>query len=559
MSRALLLLLVPAIVAAQQQPQQQPADLIVTNARIYTVDESHPLADAMAVRGGKVQFVGSTRAAMALRGASTRVIDLNGRTVIPGMVDAHGHVDNLGLALRTVDLTGTSSYDEVIARVAARAKTMQPGQWIIGRGWDQNDWGDTRFPTHEKLTAAVPNNPVYLTRVDGHAGLANASALKAANITAQTRDPDGGHIERTANGSPAGVFIDNAQGLLRRVVPQPTRDEVKSEVQAAIAEAQKWGLTGVHDAGASSQVLDNYEELGKAGQLNFRMYAMISDDSTTLAKWFARGPLVGGYDNTLWIRSIKLYIDGALGSRGAALLDPYADMANTNGLLVSKPEHIGAVAARALKTGFQVNTHAIGDRGNRIVLDEYEKALKTTPVADHRFRVEHAQIISPDDIPRFAELGVIPSMQASHQTSDMYWAGTRLGSTRLLGAYAWRSLLNNGSIIPNGSDFPVEQVNPLISFHAAFSRQDGRDWPPNGWYPEQKMTRDEALRSITLWPAYAAFQESVMGSLSPGKLADFVVLDQDIMRVAPEQVLRTQVLATYVGGKAVYERKNVVP
>jgi predicted amidohydrolase YtcJ len=559
MSRALLLLLVPAIVAAQQQPQQQPADLIVTNARIYTVDESHPLADAMAVRGGKVQFVGSTRAAMALRGASTRVIDLNGRTVIPGMVDAHGHVDNLGLALRTVDLTGTSSYDEVIARVAARAKTMQPGQWIIGRGWDQNDWGDTRFPTHEKLTAAVPNNPVYLTRVDGHAGLANASALKAANITAQTRDPDGGHIERTANGSPAGVFIDNAQGLLRRVVPQPTRDEVKSEVQAAIAEAQKWGLTGVHDAGASSQVLDIYEELGKAGQLNFRMYAMISDDSTTLAKWFARGPLVGGYDNTLWIRSIKLYIDGALGSRGAALLDPYADMANTNGLLVSKPEHIGAVAARALKTGFQVNTHAIGDRGNRIVLDEYEKALKTTPVADHRFRVEHAQIISPDDIPRFAELGVIPSMQASHQTSDMYWAGTRLGSTRLLGAYAWRSLLNNGSIIPNGSDFPVEQVNPLISFHAAFSRQDARDWPPNGWYPEQKMTRDEALRSITLWPAYAAFQESVMGSLSPGKLADFVVLDQDIMRVAPEQVLRTQVLATYVGGKAVYERKNVVP
>jgi predicted amidohydrolase YtcJ len=559
MSRALLLLLVHSIVAAQQQPQQQPADLIVTNARIYTVDESHPLADAMAVRGGKVQFVGSTRAAMALRGASTRVIDLNGRTVIPGMVDAHGHVDNLGLALRTVDLTGTSSYDEVIARVAARAKTMQPGQWIIGRGWDQNDWGDTRFPTHDKLTAAVPNNPVYLTRIDGHAGLANAAALKAANITAQTRDPEGGHIERTADGSPAGVFVDNAQGLLRRVVPRPTRDEVKSDVRAAIAEAQKWGLTGVHDAGASSQVLDIYEELGKAGQLDFRMYAMISDDSTALAKWFARGPLVGGYDNTLWIRSIKLYIDGALGSRGAALLDPYADMANTNGLLVSKPEHIGEVAARALKTGFQVNTHAIGDRGNRIVLDEYEKALKTTPVADHRFRIEHAQILSPDDIPRFAELGVIPSMQASHQTSDMYWAGTRLGPTRLLGAYAWRSLLNNGSIIPNGSDFPVEQVNPLISFHAAFARQDAHDWPPNGWYPEQKMTRDEALRSITLWPAYAAFQENVMGSLTPGKLADFVVLDQDIMRVAPEQVLRTQVLATYVGGKAVYERKNVVP
>ena len=556
MSRALLFLLIPALAAAQQQ---QPADLIVTNARIYTVDETHPLADAMAVRGGKVQFVGSTGAAMALKGPSTRVLDLNGRTVIPGMVDAHGHVDNLGLALRTVDLTGTNSYDEVIARVAARAKNTPPGQWIIGRGWDQNDWGDTRFPTQEKLSAAVPNNPVYLTRVDGHAGLANAAALKAAGVTAATKDPEGGHIERTSDGAPAGVFVDNAQGLIGRVIPRPTRDQVKAEVQAAIAEAQKWGLTGVHDAGASAQVLDIYEELGKSGALNFRMYAMISDDSATIARWFARGPLVGGYDNTLWIRSVKLYMDGALGSRGAALLDPYADNANTNGLLVSKPEHIEAVAERALKAGFQVNTHAIGDRANRLVLDAYEQALETVPVADHRFRIEHAQIINSEDIPRFASLGVIPSMQASHQTSDMYWAANRLGSTRVLGAYAWRSLLDNGSIIPNGSDFPVEQVNPLISFHAAFSRQDAHNWPPNGWYPEQKMTREEALRSITLWPAYAAFQESIMGSLTPGKLADFVVLDQDIMRVAPEQVLHTQVLATYVGGKPVYERKAVVP
>ena len=553
-----VLLLVPALAAAQQ-PQQQAADLIVTNARIYTVDDARPLADAMTIRGGKVQFVGSTRAAMTLRGPSTRVVDLGGRTVIPGMVDAHGHVDNLGLALRTVDLTGTTSYDEVVARVSERAKSMQPGQWIVGRGWDQNDWGDTRFPTHEKLTAAVPNNPVYLTRIDGHAGLANAAALKAAGITAQTRDPEGGHIERTSNGAPAGVFVDNAQELLGRVIPRATRDEVKRQVQAAIAEAQKWGLTGVHDAGASAQVLDVYEELGKAGALNFRLYAMISDDSATIARWFARGPLVGGYDNTLWVRSIKLYMDGALGSRGAALLDPYSDNAGTTGLLVSKPDHVNDVAERALGAGFQVNTHAIGDRGNRIVLDEYEKAFKTVPLADHRFRIEHAQIINPDDIPRFASLGVIPSMQASHQTSDMYWAGTRLGSTRVLGAYAWRSLLDRGAIIPNGSDFPVEQVNPLISFHAAFSRQDANDWPPNGWHSEQKMTRDEALRSITLWPAYAAFQESLMGSLAPGKLADFVVLDQDIMRISPEQVLRTQVLATYVGGKPVYERRAVVP
>ena len=560
MSRALsLLLLAPALAVAQQQPQQPPADLIITNARIYTVDETHPLADAMTVRGGKVQFVGSSGAALALKGPSTRIIDLGGRTVIPGMVDAHGHVDNLGLALRTVDLTGTTSYDEVIARVVARAKATPAGQWIIGRGWDQNDWGDTRFPTQEKLTAAVPNNPVYLTRIDGHAGLANAAAIKAAGVTAATRDPDGGHIERASNGAPAGVFVDNAQGLIGRVIPRATRDQVKSEIQAAIAEAQKWGLTGVHDAGASAEELDVYEELGKSGTLNFRLYAMISDDSTTLARWFARGPLVGGYDNTLWVRSVKLYMDGALGSRGAALLDPYTDNATTNGLLVSRPEHIEAVAERALRSGFQVNTHAIGDRANRLVLDAYEQALRKVPVADHRFRIEHAQIINSEDIPRFASLGVIPSMQASHQTSDMYWAANRLGSTRVLGAYAWRSLLDNGSIIPNGSDFPVEEVNPLISFHAAFSRQDAHNWPPNGWYPEQKMTRAEALRSITLWPAYAAFQESIMGSLTPGKLADFVVLDQDIMRVAPEQVLATHVLATYVGGKPVYERKPAVP
>jgi len=555
----LALLLFPSLLAAQQPAPRQTADLIVTNARIYTVDETHPVADAMAVRGGRVQFVGSARAALALRGSATRVVDLGGRTVIPGMVDAHGHVAGLGQALRNVDLTGTTSYDEVIARVVARAKTTPAGAWIVGRGWDQNDWGDTRFPTHEKLSAAVPNNPVYLTRIDGHAGLANAAAMKAANVTAETRDPSGGHIERASDGSPAGVFVDNAQGLVGRVIPHATRDEVKAEVQAAIAEAQKWGLTGVHDAGASAQVLDIYDELGKAGALNFRLYAMISDDSATVARWFGRGPLVGGYENTLWVRSVKLYADGALGSRGAALLDPYSDSPGSNGLLVSAPAHIEAVAERALRAGFQVNTHAIGDRGNRVVLDAYEQALRAVPVADHRFRVEHAQILSPDDIPRFAALGVIPSMQASHQTSDMYWAGTRLGSTRLLGAYAWRSLLDNGSIIPNGSDFPVEQVNPLISFHAAFSREDAHDWPPGGWHPEQKMTRAEALRSITLWPAYAAFQETLMGSLTPGKLADFVVLDQDIMRVAPEQVLQTQVLATYVGGKAVYERKNVAP
>jgi len=314
----------------------------------------------------------------------------------------------------------------------------------------------------------------------------------------------------------------------------------------------------VHDAGEGPDVLAVYEELGKAGQLNARMYVMISggrQESAALDRLIAAGPRSALYGSTLWIRSIKLYADGALGSRGAALLDPYSDDPKNSGLLVSDPKVIEAVAVKALRAGFQVNTHAIGDRGNRVTLDAYEAALRQVPVADHRFRIEHAQILNYADVPRFAQLGVIPSMQASHQTSDMYWAGARLGVHRLPGAYAWRALLNTGVVIPNGSDFPVEYVNPLISFHAAISRQDANDWPPGGWYPEQVMTRDEALKSMTIWPAYAAFQEAELGSLTPGKWADFVVLDQDIMRVPASLVLKTRVLSTWVAGKAVYEAK----
>jgi hypothetical protein len=529
------------------------ADLIVTNARIYTSDDTRPVVEAVAVAGGKVLFAGNTAGAMALKGAATRILDLGGRTVIPGMIDAHGHVTGLGDALHIVDLTGTTTYDEVVARVAERAKRTPTGQWVLGRGWDQNDWGDTRFPTHDKMSAAVPDHPVYIVRVDGHAGLANLKALQAAGVTAATQDPSGGHIERAADGSPSGVFVDNAQGLVRRAIPRQTRDDVKQAILDAVREAQRWGLTGVHDAGAGATALDVYEELAKNGQMKFRLYAMISDDARTIETWFKRGPLMDAYNGSLWVRSIKLYSDGALGSRGAALLEPYSDDPKNVGLLVSAPAHIQDVATRALKAGFQVNTHAIGDRGNRLVLDAYAVALKSAPTADHRFRVEHAQILNYDDVSRFATLGVIPSMQASHQTSDMYWAGARLGAQRLLGAYAWRSLLNTGVVVPNGSDFPVEHVNPLISFHSAVSRQDARDWPPGGWYPAERMTREEALKSVTIWAAYAGFQEKVLGSLTPGKYADFVVLDQDIMRVPAELLLQTKVLQTWVGGTRVYE------
>jgi len=554
-SRLLLaLVLAPLGTMVAQRSAPPSADLVVTNARIHTVDDARPMVAAMAIRNGTIVFTGSVREAMALRGATTRVVDMGGRTVIPGMVDAHAHLLGLGQSLRNVDLVGTKSLDEVIARVVERAKGQPAGAWILGRGWDQNDWSDTRFPTHDALSRALPNNPVWLTRVDGHAGYGNAAAMRAAGVTTTTVDPSGGKIERTATREPTGVFIDNAKSLVERSIPAPTREDNRRAISAAIAESHKWGLVGLHDAGESRATIDLMEEMAKAGQIPFRLYIMVGDDSAAITHYLARGPQSGLYDNRLWIRSFKLYADGALGSRGAALLEPYSDDPNNRGLLLSAPAHIQDVAARALRAGFQVNTHAIGDRGNRVVLDAYDAALSANPAADHRFRVEHAQILSHDDIPRFAAMGVIPSMQAVHQTSDMYWAGSRLGLGRVLGAYAWRSLLNTGIVVPNGSDFPVEAVNPLLSFHSAVSRQDAENWPVGGWMPEQRMTRDEALKSMTIWPAYAGFQDAIMGSLAPGKLADFVVLDRDIMTVPERDIIGATVIATWIGGKPVYER-----
>jgi len=530
----------------------QQADLVVTNAHIYTSDVNRPVAEALAVRGGRIAFVGSNRGALALAGSRTERLDLSGKTVITGMVDAHAHLLGLGEALRTVDLVGTRSYDEVIARVVERAKTARPGEWIRGRGWDQNDWADTRFPTHAALSRAVPNNPVYLTRVDGHAALVNARALELAQVTAATPDPTGGRFIRDSANNPTGVLVDAAQGIVGRVIPASSRAELREQTLAAIAEANRWGLTGIHDAGVAPEGIAVYEELAKEGRYSLRNYVMVRSSDSVLDAFMQRGPQKALYDGRLWIRAIKLVADGALGSRGAALLEPYSDDPGNTGLITTPPERIRSVAVRALKAGFQVNVHAIGDRANRIVLDQFEAALREVPTADHRFRIEHAQILRYQDIPRFAELDVIPSMQGSHQTSDMYWVPNRLGWARAQGAYAWRSLLNTGVVIPNGSDFPVEAVNPLISFHSFFTRQDADNFPPGGWMPEQRTTREEALLSITLWPAYAAFMENESGSLTIGKYADFVVLDRDIMTIAPEEVLRTRVLMTVLGGKAVY-------
>ncbi len=530
------------------------ADLVVTNARVYTADVNRPTAEAFAVREGRIAFVGGARGALALAGPKTQRLDLGGQTVLPGMVDAHAHLLGLGQALRTVDLVGTRSYDEIIARVVERARALPAGTWIRGRGWDQNDWADTRFPTHEALSRAAPNHPVYLTRVDGHAALVNAKALEAAQITAATRDPDGGRFIRDAAGNPTGVLIDAAQGLVSRAIPAVPKAELREQTLAAIGEANRWGLTGIHDAGVGPEGIDVYQELAREGRYDLRNYVMIRANDSTLDAFMRRGVQNALFNGRLWIRAIKISADGALGSRGAALLEPYSDDAGNTGLITAPPERIRSVAVKALRSGFQVNVHAIGDRANRMVLDQYEAALREVPVADHRFRIEHAQILAYQDIPRFAQLDVIPSMQGSHQTSDMYWVPARIGWSRAQGTYAWRSLLATGVVIPNGSVFPVEAVNPLISFKAFVTRQDAAGFPAGGWFPAQRTTRDEALLSITLWPAYASFMEKESGSLTVGKYADFVVLDRDIMSVAADDILKTNVVMTVLGGKTVYKK-----
>lgn len=532
------------------------ADLIVSARHIYTADSSRPTVEAFAVRNGRFVYAGTRDSALALRGTDTRVLDLGDATVLPGLADAHAHLVDLGFSLQSVDLRGVNSYDEVVRRVAERARRVPSGRWITGNGWDQNRWPGKQFPTSAALDSAVPDHPVVLDRIDGHAVLVNRAAMEAAGVTAKVKDPAGGRIERLPSGAPSGVFVDNAMGLVRRAVPAPTDDEIQAAVIAAAHDVNRWGLVSIQDMGEPRRNIEQIEALARNGKLPVRAYVMVADDSADLAHYFERGPQAALYDGHLWIRGIKLYADGALGSRGAALLAPYADDPGNRGLLVSSEQHLEQRTEDALRHGFQVSTHAIGDRGNRNALDAYEAALKAVPTSDARLRVEHAQVLSPADIPRFAQLGVIPSMQASHQTSDMRWAEDRLGPERVKGAYAWRSLLETGVIIPNGTDFPVEQVNPLITFQSAVTRQDSTGYPPGGWYSDQRMTREEALNSMTIWPAHAAFQDSVMGSITTGKFADFTVLDQDIMTVPAEKIVATHVVSTYLAGAPVYQASD---
>jgi predicted amidohydrolase YtcJ len=477
-----------------------------------------------------------------------RVINVTGTTILPGLTDAHGHLYGLGLSLDTVDLVGSETYDEVIRRVAERARRAAPNEWILGRGWDQNRWPGKQFPTAPALDAAIPDHPVWLRRVDGHAGLANGAAMRAAGVTAVTPDPEGGRILRDANGNPSGVFVDAAEGLIDRAVPPPSFELRKSRVLAAAKKIAENGLTEIHDPGADDETIRAVRELIDEKRFPIRDYAMIADNNRAVSEWFARGTLIG-YLDRLTVRSVKLYADGALGSRGAALLAPYNDDPGNVGLVVSKPEHLADVTRRARAAGFQVNTHAIGDRGVRNSIDAYQQA-GVTP-AD-RFRIEHFQVVAPPDFSRMARDGVIASMQPTHATSDMYWAEDRVGPDRIKGAYAWRTVLNSGTRLALGSDFPVEAVNPFFGIYAAVTRQDQKSWPPGGWYPDQKLTLAEAIRGFTLDAAYAAFEETSRGTIEPGKFADFTIVEGNLYSMPQSELFKARVRYTVVGGEIVY-------
>ena len=541
------MLAILALIAMSLAAQPPRADLVVVNARLYTADPKQPETSALAVKDGRILAMGD--AARRLTGPPAKVIDAKGAAIIPGFIDSHAHMEGLGALLTSFDLRHVKTVDEVAAIVKKAAAKLRPGEWVRGRNWDQTNWGG-QFPTAEALTKAVPDHPVYLTRVDGHASWVNRKALEIAGITAATKDPAGVRIIRDAKGEPTGILIDRAQGLAGSKIPPPAEADVKQRLALAAKECARLGLTTVHDAGVGEQTLRCYRALIAENQLPVRVYAMIGGPGNLWRQYLERGPEIG---ERLTVRSIKLMGDGALGSRGAALWQAYSDEPGNTGLLITDKETVERVAHEAAARGFQVNTHAIGDRANRVVLEAYAAALGGEN--DKRFRIEHAQVISLPDFALFKKYSLIASMQSTHATSDMRWAEKRLGPDRVQGAYAPQRFLKLGVVVANGSDFPVEEPNPIPGFYAAITRQDPDGSPPGGWFPGQRLTREEALATWTRWGAYAAFEEKDKGTLSAGKLADFVMLSADIMKIPEREIPQTRVTMTVLGGEVVYEAR----
>ena len=533
---------------------KENADRIFINASIYTLNPANETANSIAVKNGRILFVGDEEKSYEYSNENTEIIDLNGATLIPGLADAHAHIDGTGKLLQTLNFHGTTSSSEIIAMVRSAVSRTPPGEWIEGRGWDENDWQEKKFPTSELLDKVAPNNPVVFSRVDGHAYWVNQKVLDLAGITPASPDPDGGRIVRLpGSNKPSGILIDNAMSPINDIKPKPTYELKKRRIVQALSYSLKLGLTTIHDAGSDSVEIKIYKELALVGKLNPRVYVMLNDDEELKEKYFKVGPQIGLFDNHLTIRTIKLYVDGALGSRGALLFEPYSDDPENSGLSVTSDSDLRIRFAEGIKHGFQMATHAIGDSGNHLILDIVEENLEGELQNDHRSRVEHAQIISLDDIQRFNRLGVIPSMQPTHSTSDMYWAEDRIGSERIKGAYAWRKLLDAGVVIPGGSDSPAEPLNPLWGIYAAVTRQDHESYPEGGWQPEERMTMVEAVKMFSAWPAYASFEEDIKGTIEVGKLADFTILSKDIFREDPSVLLETEVLMTVVGGEILYD------
>lgn len=549
--------------------QLQPCDLALVNGTIFTVDTKHPDAQALAVHGDKITAVGTNEEIRPYIGPSTRVLDLSGKFAMPGFIDGHAHLLLLGQSKMELDLTKARNWDEIVAIVQESVGKAKPGDWILGSGWHQEKWDKgpspqtEGYPTDDGLNKVSPDNPVLLTHASGHALFANGKARELAGVTKETKAPEGGRILRDRSRHPTGVFFDAAQNLitnaheesLAKRTPQQIETQSREAIRLAVKDCLSKGVTSFHDAASSFRDIDLYKKMVEENNLGIRLWAMINENNKDLAQNLSRYRLIGYGDDRLTVRAVKKFMDGALGSRTAWLLEPYSDLLSSTGLNVEPTTDILETARIAMKNDFQLCVHAIGDRANQETLNIYETVFKESPYVDSkslRWRIEHAQHLNPGDIPRFGQLGVIASMQAIHGTSDGPWVSKRIGTKRAEeGAYVWQKLLRAGALLTNGTDAPVEDVNPIANFHAAITRRlsDG-----SSFYPDQRMSREQVLRAYTIGNAYAAFEEDIKGSLTPGKLADITVLSDDITRVTEDQIQKTQVIYTIVGGKVMYQK-----
>lgn len=545
MKRLLFLSIALLIIISSCSNQKKSASLIVHNAKIYTVDKAFAIQEAFAIKDGKFIAVGTNEAILG-NYSSENKINADGKAIYPGFIDAHCHFSGYGYnLLKRADLVGTNSFKEVIDRLEEHFSN-NPTVWIEGRGWDQNDWEIKEFPTKYLLDEVFPENPVYLTRVDGHAAIANSKALELAGIRAET-EISGGEVFVT-DGEPTGVLIDNAMDLVSKIIPYTDEEFDRNALLAAEKNCFAVGLTSVHDAGLGKETVDLIDAMHKEGNLQMRIYAMLSPTKSNLESYVKNGPYT---TERLTVRSIKLFADGALGSRGAKMIEPYSDDPDNSGLFMHELDYYKNICAQAIENNFQVNTHAIGDEANRFILNLYAEYLNGKN--DKRWRIEHAQIVHPDDFRLFGEYSIVPSIQPTHATSDMYWAEDRVGSERIEGAYAYQQLLDQNAWLPLGTDFPVENINPINTFYAAVARKDLNGYPDEGFQIEDALSREDALRGMTIWAAKSAFEEEVKGSIEAGKVADFIVLEDDIITIEMDRIPNLKVMSTYLNGEKVYE------